>query len=307
MPKQFDIVGFGICTVDFLGLVSTYPEAGQKVLMEAFSKQGGGLTGTALAAAARLGAKAAYIGKLGKGEYSQFLLNEFQKEGVDVRHVIFEDGAQPPISFIHVDKASGERRITWYYKNIDIKPTELNRTLIQNSRILFLDHFFTDAGLSAANWIKESGGCVVVDAERLEARFEEILHLSDYIIASSEFAAERTETNHPEKGAHLLQEKYGGVLVVTAGERGAYCKTPETMLHQPAFAVQVVDTTGAGDVFHGAFMVGLLEHWPLQKILEFSAAVAALKCRGLGGRANIPNKQEALLFLKENGTPTFWI
>ncbi|MFQ5825146.1 MAG: carbohydrate kinase family protein [bacterium] len=305
-PKQFDIVGFGICTVDFLGLVSKYPEAGQKILMEAFSKQGGGLTGTALTAAARLGAKTAYIGKFGQDAYSQFLLDEFQKEGVDVRHVIFKAGAQPPISFIHVEKNTGERRITWHWKAFQIKPEELNQRIIQNNRILFLDHFFTDAGLAAVHWIKESGGCVVVDAERLEPRFEDILHLSDYIIASSDFAAEQTRTSDPEKGAHLLQEKYGGVLVITAGEKGVYCKTPEGKIYQPAFAVQVVDTTGAGDVFHGAFMVGLLENWPLQKILEFSAAVAALKCRGLGGRANIPNKQEVLVFLRTNGTPKFW-
>jgi sugar/nucleoside kinase (ribokinase family) len=306
MPNQFDIIGFGICTVDFLGLVSKYPEAGQKVKMKTFSKQGGGLTGTALAAAARLGAKAAYIGKFGRDEYSEFLLDEFKQEGVDVGHVIIEEGAQPPVSFIHVDKATGERRITWYYKNIDLKPTELNHTWIQNSRILFLDHFYTEAGLAAVHWIKESGGCVVVDAERLEPRFEEILHLCDYIIASSEFAAEQTASSDPEKGAQLLQEKYGGVVVVTAGEKGAYCKTQQSKLYQSAFPVQVVDTTGAGDVFHGAFMVGLLEDWPLQKILEFSAAVASLKCRGLGGRANIPTRQEVLEYLKVNGTAKFW-
>lgn len=289
-----------------MGLVSKYPDAGQKVRMKAFSKQGGGLTGTALSAAARLGAKSAYIGKFGCDEYSQFLLDEFRKDGVDVSHVIFEDGTQPLISFICVDKATGERRITWHYNESELRPDELNRTIIQNSHILFLDHFYTEAGLAALNWIKQSGGRIVVDAERLEPRFEEILHKSDYIIASSAFAAEQTGSSDPAKGVHLLQVKYGGVSVVTAGENGAYCSTPETTLYQPAFPVKVVDTTGAGDVFHGAFMAGLLEAWSLQKVLEFSAAVAALKCRGLGGRANIPSRREVLEFLKANGTTKFW-
>ncbi|MFQ6115257.1 MAG: PfkB family carbohydrate kinase, partial [bacterium] len=99
---------------------------------------------------------------------------------------------------------------------------------------------------------------------------------------------------------------FGGVVVVTAGGKGAFCRTNESTLYQPAFPVQVVDTTGAGDVFHGAFMVGLIKHWPLEKIIEFSSAVAALKCRGLGGRAMIPNKHEVMQYLQTNGTPKFW-
>ncbi len=89
--------------------------------------------------------------------------------------------------------------------------------------------------------------------------------------------------------------------------KGAFCRTKERSLFQPGFSIPVVDTTGAGDVFHGAFMVGLLENWSLEKILEFSAAVAAMKCRGLGGRVPIPTRQEAMAFLEARGTPQFWM
>ena len=88
---------------------------------------------------------------------------------------------------------------------------------------------------------------------------------------------------------------------------GAFCRTKEKSLFQPGFSIPVVDTTGAGDVFHGAFMVGLLENWSLEKILEFSAAVAAMKCRRLGGRVPIPTRQEAMAFLEARGTPQFWM
>ncbi len=305
MQTQFDMVSFGICVVDFLGLVSRYPQPGEKIPLEAFSKQGGGLAGTALTAAARLGAKTAYIGKLGHDEYSRFLLDEFQKDGVDIDHVIFEDGAQPPISFIHVEKGTGERRIARYWQEFDLQPEELDRALIQNSRILFLEHHFVAAGIAAAKWIKEAGGIVVIDAERDVSGFEEILQLADHIIVSQHFASQQTGSNDPEKSAHLLQQKYGGVVVVTAGERGAFCRTSDDIFYQPAFQVDVVDTTGAGDVFHGAFMVGLIENWPLPKILEFAAAVAAMKCRGLGGREMIPSREETKKFLQEKGTIDF--
>jgi len=306
MEKGFDIVGFGVCTVDFLGLVANYPEAEQKIKMEVFSKQGGGLTGTALTAAARLGAQTAYLGKFGRDEYSQFLLDEFRKDGVDVSQVIVDEGAQPPVSFIHVEKKTGARRITWYWNEFEVPPKELNRAIIESSKILFLDHFHTAAGLAAANWIRANGGIVVVDAERATPGFDAILRAADYIISSRKFAELQTCSANPPEAARLLRERFGGTIVVTAGEHGAYCHTAEGAFHQPAFRVEVVDTTGAGDVFHGAFMAGLARNWPLSKILEFASAVAALKCRGLGGREPIPSRADVLQFLKENGTSKFW-
>jgi len=305
MLKNFDLVGLGICSVDFLGLVKQYPAAGEKIPMTAFAKQGGGLTGTALVAAARLGAKIAYIGKLGDDEYSRFVVEEFQKDGVNVDHVILAEDAQPPVAFIHVEQSSGERRIARYWKEFDLKPEELEADIIRNSRILFLEHHFVEAGIFAASLIKQTGGLVVVDAERNVAGFDQILHSADYIISSQNFAAQQTGNADPEQSAHWLQQKYGGIIVVTAGENGAFCRTPETIFYQPAFSVDVVDTTGAGDVFHGAFMVGLMENWPLPKILEFAAAVAAMKCRGLGGRAMIPRREEVTTFLREKGMAAY--
>ncbi len=305
MPKNFDLVGFGICSVDFLGVVEKYPAPGEKIPMTAFAKQGGGLTGTALVAAARLGVKTAYIGKLGEDEYSRFVLEEFQHDGVNVDQVIFAEGAQPPVAFIHVEQNSGERRIARYWKEFDLQPKEIAAEVIRNSRMLFLEHHFVEAGIFAARLSKQAGGLVVVDAERNVAGFEQILHVADYIIVSQNFAAQQSGSADPEQSASRLQQKYGGIIVVTAGESGAFCRTPENTFYQPAFPVEVVDTTGAGDVFHGAFMAGLIEHWPLPKILEFAAAVAAMKCRGLGGRAMIPNRREAEAFLQSRGILRF--
>jgi sugar/nucleoside kinase (ribokinase family) len=305
MSKSFDVVGFGICTVDFLGLVANYPTADQKVRMLDFSKQGGGLTGTALAAAGRLGARTAYFGKLGTDEYSLFLLHEFKKYKVDVSQTKIDERVQPPLSFIHVEKETGERRITWHWNEFDLRSEEVDRESIQHSRILFLDHFHTEAGVLAADWIHESGGMVVCDAERMTAGFEHVLQRADYIISSRKFAEAQSGLHDPLQSARSLHEKFGGTVVVTAGDSGAYCKSSETEFHQTAFGVEVVDTTGAGDVFHGAFMAGLAKNWTLPKILEFSAAVSAMKCRSLGGRAGIPTMNEVEVFLNEKGAANF--
>lgn len=299
MSKNFDVVGFGICSVDFIGLVEKYPAAGEKIPLAAFAKQGGGLTGTALVTAARLGAKAAYLGKLGHDEYSRFVLEEFQQDDVNVAHVVFAENAQPPVAFIHVEPNSGERRISRYWKPFELEPAALAVDIIRNSRMLFLEHHFIDAGIFAANLMKQTGGLIVVDAERDVAGLDQILHAADYLIVAQTFARQKTGATGPEKCAELLQQKYGGVIVVTDGENGAFCRTPENIFYQPAFPVDVVDTTGAGDVFHGAFMAGLIENWPLPKILEFAAATAAMKCRGLGGRAMIPRRPEVVEFLRK--------
>lgn len=306
MHKRFDIVGLGICSVDFFGLVEKYPAAGEKIPMAAFAKQGGGLTGTALVAAARLGAKTAYLGKLGYDEYSHFVLEEFQRDGVNIESVIFTEGAQPPVAFIHVEQNTGERRIARYWSEFDLSPNELDAETIRNSRILFLEHHFVAAGIFAANLIKSAGGFIVVDAEREVAGIEQILHVADYVIVSQTFAQQKTGNPDIEKCAQVLQQKYGGIVIVTAGGKGAYCQTDNGVFYQSAFQVHVVDTTGAGDVFHGAFMAGLIEDWPLPKILEFAAATAAMKCRGLGGQGMIPRREEVLEFLQANRTSADW-
>ncbi len=303
MSKVFDVVGFGICTVDFVGLVANYPTADQKVRMEAFSKQGGGLTGTALATAGRLGARVAYLGKLGRDEYSTFLLEEFRKYSVDVSHTLIDERVQPPLSFIHAEKGTGERRITWHWDEFEIKPEEIDPEIIRSSRILFLDHFHVKAGWAAAEWIHESGGLVVVDAERFTSGFGHTLRYADYIIASRKFAEAVTDASNPVRAARRFHQQIGGNVIVTAGASGAYCKTSDQEFHQPAFKVDVVDTTGAGDVFHGAFMVGLAQGWSLPKILEFASAAAAMKCRSLGGRAGIPTMDEVAAFLQEQAQP----
>ncbi len=287
-------------------MLARFPGANEKVPLAAFSKQAGGNTGTALAAAARLGARTAYLGKLGRDEYSLFLLDQFEKAGVDFKHILWSDFAQPHVSFIQVEQGTGERRISRYWQPFELQSAELNRKAIEGSRVLFLDHYHTAAGLAAASWSKAHNGKVVVDAERMTSGLPEVLRLADYIIASEAFALTQTNASNMKEAAQILQERYDGVVVVTAGKAGAHCQTATEYFFQEAFAVTVLDTTGAGDVFHGAFMTGLLASWPVQKAVEFAAAAAALKCRALGGQAGIPGKQELLAFLSAKGKPRFW-
>ena len=155
-----------------------------------------------------------------------------------------------------------------------------------------------EANLTAARWAREAGITVVLDADVVKPHIPELLELTDYIVASERFAREFTgETDVKRAAGRLLRDGVTAV-VVTAGDQGSFCASREIEFHCPAFQVKVVDTTGAGDVFHGAFDFGLLRGWDLQRTIRFASAVAAMTCRHPGGRAGIPALGEALAFLR---------
>ncbi|NJM08663.1 sugar kinase, partial [Candidatus Gracilibacteria bacterium] len=153
------------------------------------------------------------------------------------------------------------------------------------------------AALQAAQWVRAAGGVVMLDAERVKETTLDLLPHSDYQVVSERFARQATDSDDPAEGARILHERYGQVAVVTCGERGSWLAAPGEFFHTPAFTVETVDTTGAGDVFHGAFMHGVLAGWSLRTTARFASAVAALKCRELGGRAGIPSLSEVQALL----------
>lgn len=304
MPA-FDVVGIGACAVDFLGIVSEFPQPDTKNQMRMLIRQGGGPVGTALVALSRLGASVSYLGKLGSDDLSRFALEDFLKEGVDINHVIKEEGAGPHFAFVIADEKSGQRTIWWTDEQVSqVKAEEINKELITSAEFLLVDEYQFEAGLEAARLAKQGGVRVVLDAESPKKQgIEKLIRLTDILIVPEEFAFGFAGSNELESSAQSLLGLGPSVVVITRGKEGSFCKTSKSSFHQPAFQVEVVDTTGCGDVFHGASIYGMLQSWPLEIVAEFSSAVSALKCRELGGRSGIPNLKEVKEFLLERGSP----
>ena len=301
MKLMVDCVGFGICASDYLCLLPEYPELDQKTELVAFAKQGGGPVPTALVTLARLGIKTAYIGKIGDDDEGRFITQELQDAGVDTRGVVIDGKSSTPRAFIWIDKISGKKTIALNRTTIsDFKPDELSRTVITKGTILHLDGREVQASLQAARWAREAGRTVVMDVGSMRPQIEDLLALVDYPVVSENFVQQYFgEINQADAAKALL--KFGAkAAVVTCGKNGSYAANSEGVIHQPAFQVPVVDTTGAGDVFHGAFIFGLLQAWPIARILRFAGAVAALKCTQLGGRTGIPNLEGVESFLRKN-------
>lgn len=291
---MFDVIGLGYSNVDYLGVVPHMPEIDTKMLFEDFSRQGGGPAATATVTAARLGAKAAFVGQIANDDLGDFMLQEFDKEGVDTSHTTRCEGTSSQFSFIMVDKPSGKRTILWTRSNVlPLEPNQLDRDFITSCKVLHLDRHEINAGIQAAKWVHEAGGIVSMDSGAYSPETTKLLPLVDVLIASYGFAIEATsETNPAEAARALLENRL--ISGVTWGEKGSWFATSDgEEFHVPSYKVDVIDTTGAGDVFHGAFAFGLSTCRDAQQCAHLASAVAAIKCKKLGGRVGIPSFKQA--------------
>jgi sulfofructose kinase len=305
MTARYDVLGLGCVAIDDLLYVDAYPAADTKVQLRRRERQCGGLTGTALVAAARLGAVCAYAGTLGEDELTEYVLQHFQHEGVDVTHVYRQPGARPIHSTVIVAEAHKTRTILYDLENVcGVQPDWPHADLIRAARVLFVDHFGMEGMIRAARIARQAGIAVVADLESDERpEFAELLSLVDHLIVSDEFACKLTAKREPANAALALWTKERTLVAITCGARGCYyldngnCTAPR---HQPAFPVQALDTTGCGDVFHGAYVAALVRGLEIPACIRFASAAAALKATKPGGQAGIPRCGVVEDFLKEH-------
>lgn len=300
--KPFDVVGFGLNAVDHLCVVPQYPRFDSKTEIVHYEKLGGGQTATAVVFAARMGLKGKYIGKVGSDDIGAFALESLRAENIDTSSVLIEKGARNQYAFIIVDKASGERTILWERdRRLGFRQSELCREDICSGRILHLDGHDYEAAIQAASWAREEGIPVVIDLDKAVPRSSELIANVDFLITSANFPPEFTGIDDPIESLLALRRHCDGFLAVTLGAQGAMAVVGDRCERFPAFKVHAVDTTGAGDIFHGAFIYGLLQNWSLERIMTFANAAAGLNCTHLGARGGIPPLSE-ILALVDAGT-----
>ncbi|MDF2441514.1 MAG: sulfofructose kinase [Abditibacteriota bacterium] len=300
--NKLDVLGLGAVAVDDLIFVDEYPAADSKVRVREALREGGGLCGTALVAASRLGARCAYIGVLGDDDLSRFTRTQLEQEGIDCTKVLFGEDARPHHSTIIVDRTQGTRTIFSDERGTREFPImHLPPQLIEQTRVLFVDHTAPIAGRHAAQLAREAGIPVVADIERLTSPdIRALVPLVDHLIVGLKLGRELTGKDEPAQIAKQLGHGRAAA-VVTDGEHGCWAcsaQEPHKVLWTPSFAVEVVDTTGCGDVFHGAYAATLARNEPLPARLETASACAALKARQPGGRRGIPQREELESFVR---------
>lgn len=301
MDTSFEFVSIGYCSIDYLCKVEEIP-IDHKVEACGHLTQGGGPAATAAVAAARLGMKTAFVGVAGDDDSGCMILRDFQAEKVSTEAMKIRRGCSSSTAFCWVD-AAGKRSIVWYRGNgADLAPEEVPEELIAHAKVVHLDGHQTAAAHAAGKRARKHGAIVSIDAGTLRPGVKEILPDCDIVITSEFFAKQFTGVADHEKSLMELLKIGAKVTGITMGSQGSMCYDRERgkILHCPSFPVEVVDTTGAGDVFHAAFAVKYASCGDLLECMRFASAVSALKCTKPGGRTGIPTLRETEDFLKEH-------
>ncbi len=301
--KSYDVVGIGAYCIDFLAVMDGYPSEDQKHEVPDMFMEGGGNAATGCVTVARLGGRVAYHGAIAMDFLTEPVLDGFRREGVDTEWIEMKEGATP-FSFIIINKSANTRTIMFRKKGVPpFKKDDVNEELIRSTEVLFIDFYHPEASLKASEIASKNGIPVVLDAESIPRLADEIIENVSHLISSRDFAIRYTGLSEDAEDEGLLEELIVkvkcDVVGITLGERGSvfYDKDSEEIIRQDAFKVDVLDTTGAGDVFHGAFSFFLAKGYSLADIVRYSSACASLSCRRIGGRAGVPSYDELISFL----------
>lgn len=298
-----NIVGIGACVMDTLVSVPEYPIEDSKLQALSTKVAGGGPVATGLVTAAVLGVSAGYIGQLADDNGGNFLLQDFERYGVETRCITKKAGHRSFTSTIWLSQKGHSR--TCVFDRGDLPTWNLNpvqKTAVEEAALLMVDGNEMQAAVEGARLAKDANVKVLYDAGGLYSGVEELLRLTDYLIPSEEFATKHTGCACAEDAAKELFDRYEPqFVVVTQGKLGGILYDGKELCHYPAFSVEAVDTNGAGDVFHGAFAAALIKGFSPHQCCCFASAVSALKCTGVGARESVPDLETVKQFLEVKG------
>ncbi len=299
---RLDVLGLGCTAVDELLYVQAIPPADGKARVLRSERQCGGLTATALVAASRLGARCAFAGMLGNDELSHFVEDVLAREGVETATIVRHPEAAPVHSRIAVG-ADGARTIYYEFSALlGAHDTQPDEATLASARVIFIDQYGMKGNLRAAEIASRSGGSIVADMEDdSDPLFAKVLACIDHLVLSQDFALQLSGKTSPADAARAMWSDRRKAVVVTCGAGGCWYLDGDMggkPQHQKAFAVEVVDTTGCGDVFHGAYATALAGGMPLPEGIRFASAAAAMKATRPGGQKGIPTLAQLKEFLK---------
>ena len=280
---------------DTLILLSHFPAYAGKVAFERELLSPGGQVASALVTCAKLGLRVKYIGTVGDDERGRIQLESLRQTGINLDDVEVRKNCPNQTAYILIDQATGERTVLWQRNDcLRLDPESMTAEKITSARLLHIDAHDTATVAKAAQIAREHRIPVTVDVDTIYHGFDQVLPHVDYLVASSEFPVQWTNERDPFRALEMIQEEFHiPVAAMTLGALGALARVDGSFIYSPAFVVNCADTTGAGDVFHGAFCYAVLQKMPMRETLEFSNAMAALNCTALGARGGISTIEQA--------------
>jgi ribokinase len=291
------VAGLGQCSLDYIAVTDGYPVEDTKLEADSLLVQGGGPVATALVALSRLKVKTFFSGVIADDPAGLEIQKGLKIEGVDTRALVKRKGGMSQKAYILVNRRNASRTIIWQRPTIrGLASGEVSPSFIKGSKFLLLDGLMPEASIKAAQIARRAGVPVMLDAGGGRPGMLDVAGLSDYVVCSEEFAAGLEQT--PGRALKRLASLGARAATITLGKGGSITWSEGVEFRTPAFRVRAVDTTGAGDVFHGGYIYGLLRGWDIRRTLTFASAFAALKCLVPGGRGGIPTLSRTLRLIR---------
>jgi sugar/nucleoside kinase (ribokinase family) len=279
------VVGLGACVLDTLINCKQYPTEDTKQKAESVFLSGGGPVGNALVVMSKLGVFAEVIGGFADDNAGAYLLNDFKKYGVGIKNATVLKDKSSFTSYIVLADDNATRTCVFDRGSVSDEPKNLKLSVIDDATVLHLDGNYLECAITAAKYAQKKGVKVSLDAGGLYKGIERLLPYVDILIPSAEFALGITGANDIPTAMEKLQGKYTPeVLVVTDGSNGGYYFENGKAIHYDSVKVKAVDTNGAGDTFHGAFVAAYCQNKSVKDCCNFASAVAAYKCMHKGAR-----------------------
>lgn len=298
---MMEVVGIGSALFDILMTADGFPKEDTKMQGRETKTQGGGPCAVALVAMSKLGVSSGYMGTLGDDMYGDYIKASFEKYGVDTSHIRRNPGEQSFHSFVLLNLQNSSRTCIWN-KGTVTPPTQedVDLEVLKNAKYLHLDGHQLDTAVYAAKKAHEYGVKVSHDAGGTYPGIERLLPYVDVLIPSEEFALKITGCDNAVDAARKLYDTYHPeTLIITQGVKGGLIWEDGKEVRYPSYPVKAIDSNGAGDTFHGAFVAARIKGMSVYDAACFASATSALKCTRFGAQEGIPGFQEVLDFMKE--------
>lgn len=280
-----DVLCVGHAPYDLTFAIDHHPGPDEKMAARALRQGGGGPAANAAVTVARLGHRSAFAGYLGRDVYGDLHFQELRNAGVNTD--LIGRGDDPTPLSVSLVKPDGRRALVNYSGGKRPLPADSIHFTHCRPRVILFDGWEPDISLPLAQWARQEGIPTILDAGSVHRGTAALAERVDYLVASEKFGRTFTGGADPLRAAKRLGEIAGVAAVITLGEQGLVWQKGTESGRLPAFPVAVVDTTGAGDAFHGGFAAGLVRGLAWDELLRFASEVAALVCTQLGARPGI--------------------
>ncbi len=300
---MFDVLGVGACSIDHVYRLPDYPRPDSpsaKLRIASHAISPGGQTATVLCTCAAMGLRTKYVGTVGNDDGGRRVREALTRRGVDLADLIERDGPNP-YAVVLLDDRHGERIVLWDRdERLRLRPDDIRPEMIRSARLVHVDDVDAEAALRAASLARHAGIRVTSDIEQVSELTSQLVAAVDVPILAEHVPVALTGESDMERALRTIRSGHPGLLCVTLGARGAMLLDGDRLYHEPAPTVEVVDTTGAGDVFRGAFIHALLRGDTPRDILRFAITTAAISCTKPGAIGGVPTLEEATKGIASN-------